>query len=37
MRHDRINQSLYDFYGPEGTLKRMREYQGEVKSGAMPD
>ena len=22
-----INQSLYDFYGPEGTCRRMQEYQ----------
>jgi hypothetical protein len=30
---DQINQSLHDFYGPEGTLKRIRGYQGQVGSG----
>jgi hypothetical protein len=27
----------YDFEAPEATLKRMREYQVEVKSGAKPN
>ena len=27
-----INQNLHDFYGPEGTKKRVQEYQGEVNS-----
>ena len=29
-----INRSLGDFYGPEGTQKRIREYQGEVNPQA---
>jgi hypothetical protein len=29
-----INQSLHEFYGPEGTRRRMQEYQDMAKSQA---